>query len=103
MLAKAGESAVRNMMFVMTAIVAVVNSGSFTLEAAADGGPAVQQSKSVRHVCEGPKCGPYAPCGVRCPRICPGGYSCFPLYGAYGPNGGAAFWGAYTFTGWGLR
>ena len=103
MLAKAGESAVRNMMFVMTAVVAIVSSGSFTLEAAADGGPGVRQSKNVRHVCEGAKCGPYAPCGARCPTICPGGYSCFPLYGAYGPNGGTAFWGAYTFTGWGLQ
>jgi len=42
MLAKAGESAVRNMMFVMTAVVAIVSSGSFTLEAAADGGPGVR-------------------------------------------------------------
>lgn len=31
-------------------------------------------------------------------RSCPGGYSCYPLYGAYGPYGGVAFWGAYT--GW---
>jgi hypothetical protein len=29
---------------------------------------------------------------------CPDGYSCYPLYGAYGPYGGKAFWGAYT--GW---
>ena len=94
----------RNMMFLMTVALAIVNSGSFTLEAVADGGPAVRQSKNVRHVCEGPKCGPYTPCGARCPTICPGGYSCFPLYGAYGPNnGGTAFWGAYTFTGWGLQ
>ena len=90
----------RNAMFVMTAVLAIVN---FTLEAVADGGPAVRESKKVRHVCEGPRCGPYAPCGVRCPTICPGGYSCFPLYGAYGPHGGTGFWGAYTFTGWGLR
>ena len=89
----------RNMMLVMTAVLAVALSGGFTLEAVADG----RQSKKVRHVCEGPKCGPYAPCGAPCQRICPGGYSCFPLYGAYGPYGGTRFWGAYTFTGWGLR
>ena len=29
---------------------------------------------------------------------CPDGYSCYPLYGAYGPYGGKAYWGAYT--GW---
>jgi hypothetical protein len=29
---------------------------------------------------------------------CPDGYSCYPLYGAYGPYGGPAYWGAYT--GW---
>ena len=92
----------RNMMFVMTAVLAIAHSGSFIREAAADGGPPVRQSKKVRHVCEGRKCGPYAPCGARCPRICPGGYSCFSLYGAYGPYGGTGFWGAYTFTGWGL-
>ena len=90
----------RNAMFVMTAVLAIVK---FTIEAVADGGPTVRQSKKAQHVCEGPKCGPYAPCGARCPIICPGGYSCFPLYGAYGPNGGTGFWGAYTFTGWGLR
>jgi hypothetical protein len=29
---------------------------------------------------------------------CPDGYSCYPLYGAYGPYGGKAYWAAYT--GW---
>src|SRR4051794_24395807 len=38
-----------------------------------------------------------------CSRRCPGRYSCAPLYGAYGPDGGTAFWGAYTGTGWGYR
>jgi hypothetical protein len=36
-----------------------------------------------------------------CPRVCPNGYSCFPLYGAYGPYGGIGYWGAYTYSGWG--
>lgn len=30
---------------------------------------------------------------------CPDGYSCYPLYGAYGPYGGRAYWSAYT-AGW---
>jgi hypothetical protein len=35
-----------------------------------------------------------------CSRACPDGYSCAPLYGAYGPYGGKAYWGAYTDSGW---
>jgi len=27
---------------------------------------------------------------------CPDGYSCYPLYGAYGPYGGRAYWSAYS-------
>jgi hypothetical protein len=36
-----------------------------------------------------------------CLRDCPAGYFCYPLYGAYGLNGGVGFWGAYTEAGWG--
>jgi len=43
-------------------------------------------------------CGPY---GCRKWRRktyrCPDRVSCFPLYGAYGPYGGAAYWGAYSY------
>ena len=48
-------------------------------------------------------CGP-AGCRARhiCPRVCPDRYSCYALYGAYGPNGGAGYWAAYT-SGWGYR
>lgn len=28
-------------------------------------------------------------------------FSCYPLYGAYGPYGGLSYWGAYTLSGWG--
>jgi hypothetical protein len=38
-----------------------------------------------------------------CSRPCPDGYSCAPLYGAYGPYGGTAYWGSYTASGWGTR
>jgi hypothetical protein len=31
---------------------------------------------------------------------CPDRYSCSPLFGAYGPYGGEAYWRAYTATGW---
>src|SRR6185437_15515930 len=47
------------------------------------------------------RCGP-AGCNWHevCTRPCPDGYSCSPLYGAYGPYGGVAYWGAYTDSGW---
>jgi len=38
-----------------------------------------------------------------CPTSCPSPYSCYPLYGAYGPFGGTPYWGAYTEAGWGYR
>jgi hypothetical protein len=31
---------------------------------------------------------------------CPDPYSCSPLYGAYGPYGGAAYLTRYTYAGW---
>jgi hypothetical protein len=30
---------------------------------------------------------------------CPERYTCYPLYGAYGPFGGVAYWDAYTAGG----
>jgi hypothetical protein len=32
--------------------------------------------------------------------VCPDAYSCSPLYGAYGPYGGAAYMTRYTYSGW---
>ena len=69
---------------------------------AAEASPIVPK-KAVRKVCTGPHCGPYAPCEGRCRVMCPDGYSCGSLYGAYGPYGGAAYWGGYTLSGWGWR
>ena len=91
----------RKAVLTATAAFALVCSGCLTLGAVADQAPAVRHSKNVRHVCQGPHCGPYAPCGARCRIVCPDGYSCFPLYGAYSPIGGVGYWGAYTLTGWG--
>jgi hypothetical protein len=83
-----------------TAAVMIVACGSVAPDAMAADGLVVRHSR-IRHVCVGPKCGPFAPCGAHCRRICPGGYSCFSLYGAYGPYGGTGYLGAYTFSGWG--
>lgn len=47
------------------------------------------------------RCGPAGCNWVKvCTRPCPDGYSCTPLYGAYGPYGGQGYWGAYTDSGW---
>ena len=91
---------------ILATVFALVSFGSLsslTRDAMADGAPVVRYSKKIRHICLGPHCGPYAPCGVRCRIVCPDPYYCYPLYGAYGPYGGIAFWGAYTYAGWGYR
>ncbi len=50
------------------------------------------------------RCGPDGCNTYRvCARQCPDGYSCAPLYGAYGPYGGVDYWGAYTDSGWDYR
>jgi hypothetical protein len=46
------------------------------------------------------KCGRYDHCGF--PVLCPSG-TCYSLYGAYGPFGGALYWGRYTYSGWPTR
>jgi hypothetical protein len=49
-------------------------------------------------------CGPHGCVWHRsCHALCPDGYSCYPLYGAYGPYGGVAYWDGYTGGGWEYR
>jgi hypothetical protein len=31
------------------------------------------------------------------PMSCPDGYGCYPLYGAYGPYGGTAYWTSFSY------
>jgi hypothetical protein len=47
-------------------------------------------------------CDAFGACTSRqvCGPVCPDGYSCSPLYGAYGPYGGVSYWGGYTNLGW---
>jgi hypothetical protein len=85
----------------IAAVAMVASFGGSTSKAVADEAPVVHHSRAAGHVCHGPRCGPYAACGPRCRRVCPDGYSCQALYGAYGPYGGVGFWGGYTLTGWG--
>jgi hypothetical protein len=59
-------------------------------------GQAADFNVNKRHVSRS-DCGPS---GCRRHRItygCPDRVSCYPLYGAYGPYGGAAYWGAYSY------
>src|SRR5437588_7765350 len=84
-------------------VLALVTTGLASAASAADEAPVVRHTKKVKRVCVGPECGPYAPCGARCRPVCPDGYSCYPLYGAYGPYGGVGYWGSYTLSGWGPR
>ena len=87
----------------VAAVFALICSLSLTSAAMADEGPIIRHSKKIRHICVGRHCGPYTPCRVRCRVVCPDRYSCYPLYGAYGPYGGTRYWGAYTYSGWGYR
>ena len=56
---------------------------------AADMGVAPERVRPVRH---------YRHAERRPYLGCPDGYSCYPLYGAYGPYGGRSYWAAYV--GW---
>jgi len=59
---------------------------------------AVQSVDTVLYRCHRIQyCGP-AGCEWRrvCPQGCPDGVSCYPLYGAYGPWGGKAYWSSYS-------
>jgi hypothetical protein len=31
------------------------------------------------------------------PVSCPDGFGCYPLYGAYGPYGGEAYWSSFSY------
>jgi hypothetical protein len=79
--------------------IAVISCGCASQEASADEAN-VRYTKKVRPVTHARKCGPYDRCGF--PVSCPSG-TCYSLYGAYGPYGGTAYWGRYTYAGWGYR
>jgi hypothetical protein len=104
---EAGENGMRNLIIALAIIAAAAffgsdRSGAMTLAAPAGLDPAIeatQSLESVLYLCHRVRqCGP-AGCEWRrvCPRGCPDSVSCFPLYGAYGPWGGRAYWGAYSY------
>ena len=80
----------RRALYFVAAIIAI---SSFALLFASPG-RAAELEVNKRHVSRS-DCGP-----AGCRRItygCPDRVSCYPLYGAYGPYGGAAYWGAYSY------
>lgn len=77
-------------------VAAILAISSFALLMASPG-QAADLNVNKRHISRS-DCGPY---GCRSHRItygCPDGLSCYPLYGAYGPYGGAAYWGTYSYS-----
>jgi len=91
--------------FVAVGLLALSSVCAPIVAAAADlprslDGRVVVRSSSVRGCASAWRCGRVG-CGWRhiCDRSCTPGISCGSLYGAYGPDGGVAYWGAYTL-GW---
>lgn len=62
----------------------------------ASAGQAADLTGTKRHFSRS-DCGPYGCQWQRKLSRCPDRFSCYPLYGAYGPYGGAAYWGAYSY------
>ena len=88
---------------VAAAIVAFIGVATSTNAGAADTGASVGRHLALNsRYCQNLwQCGPNGCDWYRvCTRPCPDGYSCTPLYGAYGPYGGTSYWGGYTDSGW---
>jgi hypothetical protein len=58
-------------------------------------GHAADLNVNKRHISRS-DCGPSG-CRRYRTYACPDRLSCYPLYGAYGPYGGAAYWGTYSY------
>jgi hypothetical protein len=89
----------RKIAVAMLAALAMIFCDGLSQDALADGFT-VRHTKKVRPVAHARKCGQYDRCGY--PSVCPDG-TCYSLYGAYGPYGGALYWSRYTYAGWGHR
>ena len=81
----------RRPLYFVAAIIAIFSVAWLS----ASPGQAADLNVNKRHVSRS-DCGPSGCQRYR--RIyVPGPVSCYPLYGAYGPYGGAAYWGAYSY------
>jgi hypothetical protein len=76
-------------------IAAITMAAASAVLLAAKPGQAADLGVHARHVSRS-HCGPsgcrWHRVNYRCPDL-----SCYPLYGAYGPYGGAGYWGAYSY------
>jgi hypothetical protein len=90
------------LMLAMGATVISLQASSHTALAADMGVYSRERVAMSRHCSRQWICGPEG-CGWQrfCRIGCPDRYRCSSLYGAYGPYGGSAYWGAYTSAGWG--
>ena len=68
--------------FILIAVFAITSWDCLTQKASADGIAAVRRDRIV-----------YRPTG--CPP-----FLCYSIYGAYGPYGGPAYWGRYSYSGY---
>jgi hypothetical protein len=89
----------RTLAVLMLTAITVATSGCFSQEVRADG-VSVRHAKKVQPAVHARRCGLYDRCGF--PVVCPS-QACYSLYSAYGPYGGPAYWGQYTYSGWGHR
>ena len=104
-----GVGEMRNLILGLAMAAAVLGlQSAVTPASAADRDVDYSAPRAARTVVAAPRCPRQWVCGPEgcgwtryCRVGCPDGYSCSPLYGAYGPYGGTGYWGAYTSTGWG--
>jgi hypothetical protein len=100
-LCSSNEAHMRNAILTIVAVIALCSSGFPSRDAMGGEDTSGRLSKKSYNGCHRFNCAPRARCGIRCRTVCPDRYyPCSPLYGAYGP-GGARYWGAYTYVGWG--
>jgi hypothetical protein len=90
------------LMVAMAATVIGLQASSHTARAADMGVYSRERVALSGHCSRQRICGPEG-CGWQrfCRVGCLDRYRCSSLYGAYGPYGGSAYWGAYTSVGWG--
>ena len=100
----------RTLVALVFGTTALAAGPAFTADFRKDASPPILVKRAQQQATYG-RCQPMLKCGAydcRLQRVC---YRCpdytcfagngFPLFGAYGPYGGANYWGAYTGSGWG--
>jgi hypothetical protein len=81
----------RRAVFLLLAIIAICSLSLFSGRM-----QATELTVGKRYVTHS-NCGPYGCEPRRRLNRCPDRLSCYPLYGAYGPYGGVAYWSEYSY------